>query len=216
MSSVNVVILLGRLTRDPDVTVFSTGLKVARLGLAVNDRKQVDGEWTDVPTFVDIDVFDHKEGSGPATTSEKYLKKGQRVHVEGRLKLETWNDKTTGEKKSKLKVIGHRVTLIEPAPQRDDDRGDSRGDRRDEGRRDSRDSRDTRGTRTTRDSRDSRDSEARREEEPRGRQGYQQRSETRGEARNGAPAQRRQPPVSRTPPPGYEDDAVMDEEDIPF
>lgn len=106
MASYNRVILIGNLTRDPELRYTPSGMAVTDIGLAVNDRrKNPNGEWVDEPTFVDITLW----GRTAEVVSE-YCAKGKPLMVEGRLKLDTWE--TDGQKKSKLKVIGEKVQLL--------------------------------------------------------------------------------------------------------
>ena len=101
MPNYNKVILMGRLTRDPEVRYVSSGTPVAGLGLAVNRRwKNQEGQMQEETTFVDVDAFGRQ-----AETIGQYLKKGRPVMVEGRLKLDQWDDKQTGQKRSKLGVV---------------------------------------------------------------------------------------------------------------
>jgi single-strand DNA-binding protein len=124
MASFNRVILMGNLTRDPEVRYLSSGVAVAKLGLAVNERyKTKTGEWKEAPTFIDIDVWERQ-----AETCAEYLKKGSPVLVEGRLKMDEWETKE-GEKRSKLKVTADRVQFLggKGGP-RDDGPGDFPGE----------------------------------------------------------------------------------------
>jgi len=106
MASYNRVILLGNMTRDPELRYTPTGLAVTDIGLAVNDRRKgTNGEWVDEVTFVDITLW----GRTAEVVSE-YCSKGKPLLVEGRLKLDSWE--TDGQKKSKLKVIGEKVQLL--------------------------------------------------------------------------------------------------------
>ncbi len=101
MASYNKVILLGNLTRDPEMRVTPNGMSICKFGLAVNRNYTTkDGEKREETTFVDIDAFGRQ-----AEVIAKYLSKGRAVFVEGRLKLDQWDDKTSGEKRSKLGVV---------------------------------------------------------------------------------------------------------------
>jgi single-strand DNA-binding protein len=102
MANYNKVILIGNLTRDPELRYTSTGLAIAKLGIAVNRswRDQASGEQREEVTFVDVDSFGKQ-----AETIAQYLKKGRPVMIEGRLKLDTWEDKQTNQKRSKLGVV---------------------------------------------------------------------------------------------------------------
>lgn len=100
MASFNKVILLGNLTRDPELKYTPKGIAVARLGLAVNRSYKTDaGEVREEVTFIDIDAWGKQ-----ADTIAQYLRKGAPLFLEGRLKFDQWDDKQTGQKVSKLRV----------------------------------------------------------------------------------------------------------------
>jgi single-strand DNA-binding protein len=101
MASFNKVILVGNLTRDPELRYTPKGLAIAKLGLAVNRVwKSETGESKEEVTFVDIDAFGKQ-----AETIGQYLKKGRPILIEGRLRLDQWDDKQTGQKRSRLGVV---------------------------------------------------------------------------------------------------------------
>ena len=101
MANFNKVILAGNLTRDPELRYTPKGTAVARLGVAINRRwKSETGEMKEEVTFVDVDAF-----GKTAETIAQYLKKGRPILMEGRLRYETWEDKQTNQKKSKLGVV---------------------------------------------------------------------------------------------------------------
>lgn len=101
MANFNKVILAGNLTRDPELRYTPKGTAVAKLGLAINRNWTTEtGEKREEVTFIDVDAFGRQ-----AETIGQYLKKGRPILVEGRLKLDQWDDKQTGQKKSKLGVI---------------------------------------------------------------------------------------------------------------
>ncbi len=105
-SSYNRVILMGNLTRDPQVRNLPSGVVVADIGLAVNDRrKDTNGNWVDEATFVDITLW-----SRNAEIAAEYTRKGSSVLIEGRLKLDSWESE--GQKRSKLKVVCDRLCLL--------------------------------------------------------------------------------------------------------
>lgn len=107
MASFNKVYLMGNLTRDPEVRTTTTGLKIAKLGLAVNRRyKTRDNEMKEETTFVDIDAF-----GSQAETLERYCQKGSPLFVEGRLRLDQWQS-NTGENRSKLNVVLENFQFI--------------------------------------------------------------------------------------------------------
>ena len=101
MASYNKVILVGNLTRDPELRYTAKGTAIARLGVAVNRSwKTETGEQREEVTFVDVDAFGRQ-----AETLGQYMKKGRPILIEGRLKLDTWEDKQTSQKRSKLGVV---------------------------------------------------------------------------------------------------------------
>lgn len=101
MASFNKVILLGNLTRDPELRYTPKGQAVVQLGLAVNRRYTTEsGEAKEEVTFIDIDAWGKQ-----AELIAQYCKKGRPLFVEGRLKLNQWDDKNTGQKVSKLRVV---------------------------------------------------------------------------------------------------------------
>ena len=100
--SYNKVILMGNLTRKPEVRFLPNGTAVCQFGLAVNRRyKDAQGEMKDEATFVDVTFFG-KRGEAFA----KFHDKGKVAFIEGSLRLDQWDDKQTGEKRSKLYVVG--------------------------------------------------------------------------------------------------------------
>lgn len=108
MASFNRVIILGNITRDVELRYTPGGAAVAEIGLAVNDkRKNAQGEYVDDTTFVDVTLWNRT-----AEIANEYLSKGSPVLIEGRLKLDTWQDKNTGDKRSKLRVVGERMQLL--------------------------------------------------------------------------------------------------------
>src|SRR5881397_1214879 len=112
MPSFNKVILAGNLTRDPELRYTPKGTAVARLGMAVNRTwKNETGETKEEVTFVDIDAWGRQ-----AEVIAQYAKKGRPLLVEGRLKLDQWEDKNTHQKQSKLKVVLESFTFIDSKP----------------------------------------------------------------------------------------------------
>jgi single-strand DNA-binding protein len=107
MASFNRVILLGNLTRDPELKYLQSGMAVAEIGLAVNDkRKNANGEWVEEVTFVDVTFWGRT-----AEVAGEYLSKGSPVLVEGRLKLDRWENKD-GQKQSKMRVVCERMQML--------------------------------------------------------------------------------------------------------
>lgn len=108
MASLNKVFLAGNLTRNPELRYTPGGTAVAQFGIAVNRRyKNRDGQVQEEATFIDIEVWGKQ-----AETASEYLTKGSSVLIEGRLKLDSWESKQTGEKRSKLRVVGERIQFI--------------------------------------------------------------------------------------------------------
>jgi len=108
MAYLNKVFLIGNLTRDPELRVTPKGTAICQFGLAVNRQfKDESGQTRDETTFVDIEAWG-KQGELVA----KYLTKGSPAMVEGRLKLDQWEDKTTQAKRSKLKVVLDNVQFL--------------------------------------------------------------------------------------------------------
>ena len=107
MASYNRVILLGNLTRDPEIKYIPSGTAVSDIGLAVNDRhKNSAGEWVDEPVFVDVTLW-----ARTAEVASEYLSKGSPVLIEGRLKFDTW-ETNDGQKRSKLRVVCERMQML--------------------------------------------------------------------------------------------------------
>jgi len=111
MSSLNHVILMGNLTRDPETRTVTGGQSVAELGIAVNDNyKDKDGKLVEKSCFADVVVWGKQ-----AESCQQYLKKGAPVLVEGKLQLDQWTTEA-GEKRSKLRVKAMRVQFLSKAP----------------------------------------------------------------------------------------------------
>lgn len=109
MANFNKVILAGNLTRDPELRHTPKGTAVAKLGLAVNRSWTTEtGEKREEATFVDVDAFGKQ-----AETIAKFLRKGRSLLVEGRLRMETWDDKATGAKRSKLGVVLESFSFLD-------------------------------------------------------------------------------------------------------
>jgi single-strand DNA-binding protein len=107
MASYNRVILVGNITRDPELRYIPSGTAVTDIGLAVNERwKNANGDWVDETTFVEITLWGRQ-----AEVASEYLNKGSPVLIEGRLKLDTW-ETNDGQKRSKLKVVGQRMQML--------------------------------------------------------------------------------------------------------
>ena len=108
MASFNKVILVGNLTRDPELRYTPKGTAVAKVGLVVNRVWTAEtGEKKEEVTFVDVDMFGRT-----AENVAQYMRKGSPLLVEGRLKLDQWDDKQTGQKRSRLGVVAEVVQFL--------------------------------------------------------------------------------------------------------
>jgi single-strand DNA-binding protein len=108
MANLNRVLLIGNLTRDPEVRYTPKGTAVTEIGLAVNRiYSGEDGEKKEETTFVDVTLWARQ-----AEVAGQYLKKGRPVFIEGRLQLDTWDDKQTGQKRSRLRVVAENLQLL--------------------------------------------------------------------------------------------------------
>jgi len=115
MANFNKVVLIGNLTRDPECRTFTNGGKVAKFGIAVNRRwkNQQTGQFEDEPMFIDCSAFNWGDRGTLANIVEQYCRKGSSVCIEGRLKLETWDDKQTGQKRSKHLIVVEGLQLLD-------------------------------------------------------------------------------------------------------
>lgn len=105
MASYNRVILVGNLTRDPELRYVPSGTAVTDVRLAVNDRVKRNDQWVDEATFIDVTLWGRT-----AEVASEYLTKGSPVLIEGRLKLDQWEQE--GQRRSKLKVVGDRMRML--------------------------------------------------------------------------------------------------------
>ena len=109
MPNYNKVMLMGRLTRDPEVRFLANGTAVTNIGLAVNRNwRNQDGQSQEEVTFVDVTAFG-KRGEAVG----QYLKKGRPIFIEGHLRMDQWDDKQTGQKRSKLAIIMDAFEFID-------------------------------------------------------------------------------------------------------
>ena len=112
MASFNKVILLGNLTRDPEVRYTPKGSAVCDLGIAVNRVYTTEGgERREEVTFVDVVLW-----ARLAEIAGEYLRKGRPIFIEGRLQMDSWDDKQTGQKRTKLRVVGESMQLLGGRP----------------------------------------------------------------------------------------------------
>ena len=108
MNSLNKVMLIGNLTRDPEIRQTPKGVSVTDLGIAINRVYTSDsGERQEDVTFVDVTLWDRL-----AENAAQYLSKGRAVFIEGRLKLDSWEDKDSGQNRSRLRVVAERVQFL--------------------------------------------------------------------------------------------------------
>ena len=110
MPNLNQVQLCGNMTREPEIRYLPSGVPICTLGLAVTTKVKRGDEWVDDVLFVDVAAFGRQ-----AEWAAEHIK-GEAVLVDGRLKLESWNDKTTGQKRSKISVHANRVQFFTRAP----------------------------------------------------------------------------------------------------
>ncbi len=104
MKSVNKVILIGNLGKDPEIKYTPQGKPVAKFSLATNERyKDKDGNWQDRTEWHNIVLWERL-----AEIAGEYLKKGGKVYIEGRIRTDSWDDKQTGQKKYMTKIVGQR------------------------------------------------------------------------------------------------------------
>lgn len=112
MPNLNRVLLMGNVTRDPEVKYTPKGTAIAQIGMAINRTWSDDsGQKKEEVTFVDVEFFGRV-----AEIAGQYVKKGNPLFVEGRLKLDTWDDKQSGQKRSKMKVVCENMQLMGGKP----------------------------------------------------------------------------------------------------
>jgi single-strand DNA-binding protein len=108
MKSVNKVILVGNLGKDPEIKYTPQGTPVAKFSLATNERfKDKDGQWQDRTEWHNIVLWQRL-----AEIAGEYLKKGSKVYIEGRIKTDSWDDKQTGQKKYMTNIVGNDIVLL--------------------------------------------------------------------------------------------------------
>lgn len=112
MANLNKVMLIGNVTRDPEIKYTPKGSAVTDLGIAVNRVYTPEGgEKREETTFVDVTLWGRQ-----AEIAGEYCKKGRSIYIEGRLQLDSWEDKASGQKRSKLRVVGENFQLLGPRP----------------------------------------------------------------------------------------------------
>ncbi len=120
MANINKVILMGNLTRDPEVRYTPNGKAVASFALAINRKYKQGEEWKEEVSYIDIVVF-----GKPAEACGQYLNKGDSALIDGRLQQRRWDDKETGQKRSKVEVVADSVQF---GPKRSAGQGGGRGE----------------------------------------------------------------------------------------
>ena len=107
--SINRVVISGNLTRDPELRSTGSGMAVLQMRMAVNDRRKnaQSGEWEDFPNSVDVVVFGQRGES-----VSRFLSKGSKVAIEGKLRWSEWEDKNTGDKRSKIEIIADDIEFM--------------------------------------------------------------------------------------------------------
>jgi len=101
----NRVVLMGNLTRDPELRYIPSGTAVSEIGLAINERVKKNEQWVDEPVFVDVTLWGRT-----AEVANEYLSKGSNILIEGRLKFDSWEK--DGQKRSKLRVVAEKMQMI--------------------------------------------------------------------------------------------------------
>lgn len=109
MGCINKAIISGNLTRDPELRTTQSGTSVLSMAVAVNERVKRGDQWEDRPSFVDVTVWGAR-----AEALAKFLRKGLRVAVSGRLRQDRWQDKQTGENRSRLGIVADEVDVMTP------------------------------------------------------------------------------------------------------
>ena len=122
MASYNKVTLLGNVTRDPELRYTPKGQAVVEVGMAMNRKYRVEDEMREETTFVDVTFWGKQ-----AEVIAQYVKKGREFFCDGRLRLDTWDDKTTGQKRNKLRVVGDNFQFVGGGGQRDEAGGGGGG-----------------------------------------------------------------------------------------
>jgi len=116
MANLNKVMLIGRLTRDPEAIA---GGKGAKFGFAVNNRKlnQQTNQWEEVPVFIDCEIWNRGEMGKQAENILRLVTKGRQLFLEGHLKLDEWEDKNGGGKRTKLAVVVENFQFCDAKPE---------------------------------------------------------------------------------------------------
>jgi len=111
MANLNKVMIIGNVTRDPEIKYTPQGRAVTDVSIAVNRSYKVGEEKREEVTYVDVTLWGRT-----AETAAEYCKKGRAVYIEGRLQLDSWEDKASGQKRNKLRVVGEDYQLLDRRP----------------------------------------------------------------------------------------------------
>ena len=107
MSTFNKVIIMGNLTADPELRATKSGKSVAQFTIALNRKYGSGDEQREETSFIDVILWERL-----AELAQRYLNKGRSVLVEGRLQQDTWQDKQSGQKRSKIRVVAERLEFV--------------------------------------------------------------------------------------------------------
>lgn len=113
MANLCKITFIGRLAADPESKTFSNGGRVCKLRLVSNRRKKTTSGWEDEPNFIDAEVFDRGENGKQATLAESSLRKGSNVFIDGDLRLDQWEDKNGGGKRSKHIIVVNQFQYLD-------------------------------------------------------------------------------------------------------
>lgn len=116
MANYNRVMIICRLTREPEAIANGKG---AKMGVAVNNSKlnQQTGQWENDPVFIDCEIWNRGDNGQQANRVLETLHKGSQVFIEGRLRMDSWNDKETGAKRTAIKIIVDNFQYLDPKPE---------------------------------------------------------------------------------------------------
>lgn len=106
----NLVVLIGRLVRDPEIRYTPNGTPVARFSIANGEKFKQNNEWKDHTNFFDVVVWGNQ-----AVSCEKYLKKGSQISVEGVLRQSRWNDQASNQPRSRIEIVANSVQFLTPS-----------------------------------------------------------------------------------------------------
>ena len=107
MADLNRTTVIGRLTRDMELTYSGGGMAIGNLSIAINRKVKKDNQWIDEANYFDVTVFGNM-----AKNLQSFLVKGKQICVDGFLKQERWQDKTTGQNRSAVKIIANDIQLL--------------------------------------------------------------------------------------------------------